>query len=171
MPPKPKRSWFDIQMTIMTVSMASALGLWNLFAGPDRAAAFRKAAEAQASPEPVELSPTPEAPMLNANAFHSKPGEKTGHRPADPGHRPGQAQGRWRRRWRRWRRRGRRRPGNFDEFILMLHRHPFRAMGCQMLAILERMRVAPAILNQVPDWFEAWEQSPAASGLTANSRA
>jgi thiamine biosynthesis lipoprotein len=42
----------------------------------------------------------------------------------------------------------------------MLHRHPFRAMGCQMLAILEQdAGDAPAILNQVPDWFEAWEQS------------
>jgi hypothetical protein len=68
MAPKPKRSWFDVQMTIMTVSMASALGLWNLFAGPDRETALRKAAEAQASqPEPVELPSTPEAPMLNAN--------------------------------------------------------------------------------------------------------
>jgi hypothetical protein len=70
MAPKPKRSWFDVQMTIMTVSMASALGLWNLFAGPDRETALRKAAEAQASqPEPAaaELPPTPEVPVLNAN--------------------------------------------------------------------------------------------------------
>ena len=78
MPPKPKRSWFDVQMTIMTISMASALGLWNLFAGPDRETALRKAAEAQASqPEPVELPPTPESPTLNANFVPlPEPGEK-----------------------------------------------------------------------------------------------
>lgn len=78
MAPRPKRSWFDVQMAIMTVSMASALGLWNLFAGPDRAAALRKAAEAQAiPPEPVELPPSPEAPVLNASSVPlPKPGEK-----------------------------------------------------------------------------------------------
>lgn len=78
MAPKPKRSWFDIQMTIMTISMASALGLWNLFAGPDREAALRKAAEIQASqPEPAGLSPTPEVPMRNASTVPlPQPGEK-----------------------------------------------------------------------------------------------
>jgi hypothetical protein len=75
---KPKRSWFDIQMAIMTISMASALGLWNLFAGPDRETALRKAAEAQASqPEPVVASPTPETPVINANtAPLPEPGQK-----------------------------------------------------------------------------------------------
>lgn len=78
MAPKPKRSWIDVQITIMTVAMASALGLWNLFAGPDRAAALRKAAEAQADqPEPVVAPPTPEVPMLNANAAPlPEPGQK-----------------------------------------------------------------------------------------------
>ena len=65
MAPKPKRSWFDIQMAIMTISMASVLGLWNLFAGPDRETALRKAAEAQASqPEPVEAPPTIEPVVI-----------------------------------------------------------------------------------------------------------
>lgn len=42
----------------------------------------------------------------------------------------------------------------------MLHRYPFRAMGCQMLAIVELESAnAPGVLEQVPDWFEAWEQS------------
>lgn len=42
----------------------------------------------------------------------------------------------------------------------MLHRLPFRAMGCQMLAILEQdSEHTPGILHQVPDWFEEWEQS------------
>jgi thiamine biosynthesis lipoprotein len=41
----------------------------------------------------------------------------------------------------------------------MLHRLPFRAMGCQMLAILEQdSETTPGILAQVPDWFEEWEQ-------------
>lgn len=77
MAPKPKRSWFDIQMAIMTISMASVLGLWNLFAGPDRETALRKAAEAQASqPEPVEAPPTPE-PVSNTTAAQPPaPGEK-----------------------------------------------------------------------------------------------
>ena len=42
----------------------------------------------------------------------------------------------------------------------MLHRFPFRAMGCQMLTLLEQdSENAPSILNQVPKWFEEWEQS------------
>jgi thiamine biosynthesis lipoprotein len=42
----------------------------------------------------------------------------------------------------------------------MLHRLPFRAMGCQMLAALEHeSESAPGILDQVPEWFETWEQS------------
>jgi FAD:protein FMN transferase len=42
----------------------------------------------------------------------------------------------------------------------MLHRLPFRAMGCQMLAIVEQdAENTPAILDQVPVWFEAWEQT------------
>jgi thiamine biosynthesis lipoprotein len=42
----------------------------------------------------------------------------------------------------------------------MLHRLPFRAMGCEMLAILEQdSEDEPDILAQVPEWFEEWEQS------------
>ena len=42
----------------------------------------------------------------------------------------------------------------------MLHRLPFRAMGCQMLAIVEQdAENTPGILSQVPEWFEAWEQT------------
>jgi thiamine biosynthesis lipoprotein len=41
----------------------------------------------------------------------------------------------------------------------MLHRLPFRAMGCEMLAILEHdSESAPDILKEIPDWFEEWEQ-------------
>ncbi len=77
MAPKSKRSWFDVQMAIMTISMASVLGLWNLFAGPDRETALRKAAEAQASqPEPVEAPPTFEPAVVVTTAVPPKPGEK-----------------------------------------------------------------------------------------------
>lgn len=42
----------------------------------------------------------------------------------------------------------------------MLHRFPFRAMGCDMLAILEQdSESAPEILKDVPIWFEEWEQT------------
>lgn len=42
----------------------------------------------------------------------------------------------------------------------MLHRFPFRAMGCQMLALLEQdSEDVPGVLAKVPEWFEAWEQA------------
>ena len=42
----------------------------------------------------------------------------------------------------------------------MLHRLPFRAMGGEMLAILEvDTDSPPSILDEVPGWFEGWEQS------------
>jgi thiamine biosynthesis lipoprotein len=42
----------------------------------------------------------------------------------------------------------------------MLHRLPFRAMGGEMLAILEgETDSPPSILDEVPCWFEDWEQA------------
>ena len=42
----------------------------------------------------------------------------------------------------------------------MLHRLPFRAMGGEMLAILEDNNdSSPSILEKIPGWFEEWEQS------------
>lgn len=42
----------------------------------------------------------------------------------------------------------------------MLHRHSFRAMGCEMLALLEsESDSTPVILDSVPAWFEDWEGS------------
>jgi FAD:protein FMN transferase len=42
----------------------------------------------------------------------------------------------------------------------MLHLKPFHAMGGEMLAILEgETDSPPSILDEVPAWFEAWEQS------------
>jgi thiamine biosynthesis lipoprotein len=39
----------------------------------------------------------------------------------------------------------------------MYHRHEFRAMGCEMLALVDSESV-PDQLAQVPEWFEEWEQ-------------
>lgn len=83
MAPKVKRSWFDTQIAILTISMAAVLGLWNLFAGPDRKVAAQKAAEEFANqqneieqqPEPAMISPTP-APQLAPSAVAPQPGEK-----------------------------------------------------------------------------------------------
>lgn len=42
----------------------------------------------------------------------------------------------------------------------MLHRLPFRAMGGEMLVILEgETDSPPSILEEVPCWFEEWEQT------------
>jgi uncharacterized membrane protein YgcG len=53
------RSWNDIQMIIATASMAATLGLWNLFAGPDRAAALQRAREEAEEKAKAELAATP----------------------------------------------------------------------------------------------------------------
>jgi len=42
----------------------------------------------------------------------------------------------------------------------MINTREFKAMGCQMLALLDLPAEDPAAeLDQVPEWFEAWEQS------------
>ena len=42
----------------------------------------------------------------------------------------------------------------------MLHRYPFRAMGCDMLAIMEKdSESAPDVLSGIPTLFEDWEQT------------
>jgi FAD:protein FMN transferase len=42
----------------------------------------------------------------------------------------------------------------------MLHRLSFRAMGGEMLAVLENKTDSPpTILSEVPNWFEEWEQA------------
>ena len=84
MAPKAKRSWFDIQIVIMTISMAVVLALWNLFAGPDREAAAQKAAEEFANqqnqlaqqPEPVVVSPALSPQPVPAAVEAPQPGEK-----------------------------------------------------------------------------------------------
>lgn len=40
----------------------------------------------------------------------------------------------------------------------MLHRLEFHAMGCEMLAVVDR-ETRPQAISCVPEWFEEWEQS------------
>lgn len=63
MAPRPApRKWTDIQMVIATIAMTTVLGLWNMFAGPDREKAAQKAALDQ-----VKVVPTPtEIPTATA---------------------------------------------------------------------------------------------------------
>ncbi|MBI5951765.1 MAG: hypothetical protein HY865_08915 [Chloroflexi bacterium] len=50
------RNWNDVQLMIATGSMAFTLVFWNLFAGPDRETAIRRAQEQAALPpsQPVQ---------------------------------------------------------------------------------------------------------------------
>jgi hypothetical protein len=56
-----KRTWFDVQIVILTVAMTAVLSLWNLFAGPDREVALASQEDELAdNPVPIEnSSPTP----------------------------------------------------------------------------------------------------------------
>ncbi len=51
------RNWNDIQLVIATGSMAFSLIFWNMFAGPDREAAIKRAQEqaAQLPMDPVQI--------------------------------------------------------------------------------------------------------------------
>jgi hypothetical protein len=51
------RKWNDIQIAIATISMAVTLVFWNLFAGPDRASAEKRAQE-QRDQAAIPLQPT-----------------------------------------------------------------------------------------------------------------
>ena len=69
------RNWNDVQIAIATISMAFTLAFWNLFAGPDRETAAKRAQE-QATLLPlqpvqtiapvIEVQPTSQAtvPLL-----------------------------------------------------------------------------------------------------------
>lgn len=52
------RNWNDIQIVIATISMAFTLGLWNLFAGPDRETALERT-QAQPTQQPMGQSSAP----------------------------------------------------------------------------------------------------------------
>ena len=40
----------------------------------------------------------------------------------------------------------------------MIYKHEFHAMGCKILALVET-DPRPSILDEIPGWFEEWEQS------------
>ncbi|MFZ5877833.1 MAG: hypothetical protein ACOY0R_00535, partial [Chloroflexota bacterium] len=57
------RNWSDIQMFLAAMAMALTLGLWNLFAGPDRVQALaRQNAETALQPPTAEAAPVTLAP-------------------------------------------------------------------------------------------------------------
>jgi hypothetical protein len=57
------RNWNDIQMFLAAMAMALTLGLWNLFAGPDRVQAqARQNSETALQPPPAEADPVTLAP-------------------------------------------------------------------------------------------------------------
>jgi hypothetical protein len=56
------RNWNDIQIVIATASMALTLVFWNLFAGPDRETAVKRAQEQAAvlpPPQPSQITAPP----------------------------------------------------------------------------------------------------------------
>ncbi len=57
------RNWNEVQLAFATVAMVLTLGLWNLFAGPDRVKAKQgdqvTAPPPTVNPPAVELTPTP----------------------------------------------------------------------------------------------------------------
>ena len=78
MPNKPApRNWNDIQLVIATGSMALTLAFWNLFAGPDRESAMKRAQEQAALPpsQPTQIAaPVVEAqPSLQTSALPTGP--------------------------------------------------------------------------------------------------
>jgi hypothetical protein len=52
------RNWNDVQIAIATVSMVFTLAFWNLFAGPDREVAAKRAQEQASQPPPQPANVT-----------------------------------------------------------------------------------------------------------------
>jgi uncharacterized membrane protein YgcG len=50
------RNWNDIQVAIATISMASTMVFWNMFAGPDRETAVKRAQEQAAIPPQLTVT-------------------------------------------------------------------------------------------------------------------
>jgi len=55
----PTRNWNDIQIVVATVSMAVTLAFWNMFAGPDRESAVKRAQEQAAIPPQPAVTAAP----------------------------------------------------------------------------------------------------------------
>lgn len=62
-PNKPaSRNWTDVQLFLATAALALTLGLWNLFAGPDRAVVKENTQSSELPPQPVTEQPVAVAP-------------------------------------------------------------------------------------------------------------
>jgi len=76
-----KRTWFDVQIVILTVATTSVLSLWNFFAGPDREAVLESLADEEAA-SPASIEDTAPASIENTSptpvvsAVVPVPGEK-----------------------------------------------------------------------------------------------
>ena len=146
------RKWNDIQVAIATVSMAITLVFWNMFAGPDREVARNAHRNKLQLPPPTHSKQPSQSlqaqPSFADISFANRSHYLGGNAPqtqitvvrVEAGWRWRCSC--WRRGW-RWH--------NLHRFILMLHRLPFRAMGGEMLAILEMSTDSPpSILDEVP---------------------
>ena len=73
------RNWNDIQIAIATISMALTLAFWNLFAGPDRESAAKRAQEQAAlpPPQPVQVA----APVVDVQPTLPSPTPLQGNGP------------------------------------------------------------------------------------------
>jgi len=73
------RNWNDVQIAIATISMALTLAFWNLFAGPDRETAAKRAQEQAAlpSPQPVQIT----APVVEVQPTLASPTPLQGNGP------------------------------------------------------------------------------------------
>lgn len=69
------RNWSDVQIAIATVSMALTLVFWNLFAGPDRASALKRAQEQAAQDQAAREQAAQEqaAQAAQAQAAQAQP--------------------------------------------------------------------------------------------------
>ena len=73
------RNWNDVQIAIATISMALTLAFWNLFAGPDRESAAKRAQEQAAlpPPQPVQVA----APVVDVQPTLPSPTPLQGNGP------------------------------------------------------------------------------------------
>jgi len=69
-----KRTWFDVQIVILTVATTAVLSLWNFFAGPDREAALESLADEEVASPAVPTEDASPTPVVSAAV--PVPGEK-----------------------------------------------------------------------------------------------
>ncbi len=69
-----KRTWFDVQIVILTVATTAVLSLWNFFAGPDREAALESPVDEEVVSPVVPTEDASPTPVVSAAV--PVPGEK-----------------------------------------------------------------------------------------------